>query len=59
MKVTDIDINSKFEKLLAGLVEGNDVTNFSVDKDTNPRRIQILVGEWNVELLDNGKWEIA
>jgi len=59
MKVTEINFNSKFEKLLAGLIEGNDITNFSVDKDTNPKRIQILVGRWNLELLENGKWEIA
>lgn len=58
MKVTEIDFKSRFEKLLKGLIEGEDVTNFSVDKDVSPRRIQILVGDFNVELLENGKWEI-
>lgn len=59
MKITDVNYNSRFEKLLKGLIEGNDVTNFAVDKDVTPKRIQILVGDANVELLDNGKWEIA
>ena len=55
-----IDFNKKMEKLLAGLIEGTDVTNFSVDKDTGePTRVQILVGEWSLELLSNGKWDIA
>lgn len=55
-----IDFKNNMEKLLAGLVEGEDVSNFSVDKDTGkPTRIQILVGDWNLELLSNGKWEIA
>ena len=60
MKVTEINFDKKIEKLLAGLVEGTDVTNFSVDKDTGePTRIQILVGDWNLELLSNGKWDIV
>ena len=54
-----MDFGNRFEKLLAGLIEGEDVTNFSVDKDTKPRRIQILVGDFNLELLENGKWEIG
>lgn len=46
--IVDFKKEGKFEKLLAGLVEGNDITNFSVDKDI--KRIQILVSEWNLEL---------
>lgn len=57
---SSMDFKKKMEKLLAGLIEGTDVTNFSVDKDTGElTRIQILVGDWNLELLSNGKWEIA
>lgn len=58
MKVTEVNHKSRFEKLIRGLIEGEDVTNFSVDFDANPKRIQILVGDYNVELLENGKWEI-
>ena len=56
MKLTDFDIKSNFEKLLVGLIEGEDVTNFSVEKDE--KKIQILVGDWSLELHGNGKWEI-
>ena len=38
-----IDFKSNFEKLLTGLVEGEDVTNFMVEKDK--KTIQILVGD--------------
>ena len=51
-----IDFKSNFEKLLTGLVEGEDVTNFLVEK--NKKTIQILVGDWSLELNDNGSWEI-
>lgn len=51
-----IDFKSNFEKLLTGLVEGEDVTNFMVEKDK--KTIQILVGDWSLELNDNGSWEI-
>lgn len=37
------DFNSNFEKLLVGLVEGNDVSNFCVDKDT--QNVTILIGD--------------
>ena len=59
MKVVreSIDFKSNFEKLLTGLVEGEDVTNFLVEK--NKKTIQILVGDWSLELHDNGKWEIG
>ncbi len=59
MKVKEINFNSKFEKLLAGLVEGEDVTNFSVDYNVKPRTIQILIGDWSVELFEDGKWNIG
>ena len=52
-----IDFKSNFEKLLTGLVEGEDVTNFMVEKDK--KTIQILVGDWSLELNDNGSWEIG
>ena len=51
-----IDFKNNFEKLLTALIEGEDVTNFSVEKDE--KKIQILVGDWSLELHDNGKWEI-
>ena len=59
MKVVreSIDFKSNFEKLLTGLVEGEDVTNFMVEKDK--KTIQILVGDWSLELNDNGSWEIG
>lgn len=57
MIVTDIDFNSNFEKLLKGLIEGNAVTNFSVDKSR--KEINILIGDFNVNLYNNGKWEIG
>ena len=41
---------------IAGLVEGDDVTNFSVN-DSNSQ-IQILIGEFCLELNKNGKWNI-
>ena len=51
-----IDFKNNFEKLLTALIEGEDVTNFSVEKDE--KKIQILVGDWSLELHGNGKWEI-
>lgn len=57
MKVTEFNSKSNFEKLLAGLIQGNDVSNFCVDK--KEKSINFLFGEWNVTLYDNGKWEIT
>lgn len=57
MKVTEFNSKSNFEKLLAGLVQGNDVSNFCVYK--KEKSINFLFGEWNVTLYDNGKWEIT
>jgi len=56
VELTKEEFKDPFNRLLAGLVEGNDVTNFSVDKDV--KRIQILLGDWTLELLPDGKWEI-
>ena len=56
MKVTEFDIKSRFEKLLVGLIEGDDIQSFLVEKDK--KKIQILVGDWNMELDNNGKWDI-
>ena len=57
MKVTEFDFKSKFEKLLVSLIQGDDVTNFCVDK--KEKSINFLFDDWNVTLYDNGKWEIA
>lgn len=57
MKVTEQNMNSPFEKLLHGLIEGDDLGYFSVDKKC--KEISFMVGDWNVTLKDNGKWEIC
>ncbi len=57
MKVTEINFKSRFEKLLVGLVEGDDIQSFFVDKEQ--KKIQILVGDWSLELDNNGKWDIT
>ena len=51
------EFKDPFNKLISGLVEGNDVTNFFIEK--NKKRVQILLGDWSLELLPNGKWEIG
>jgi len=57
VELTKEEFKDPFDKLLAGLIEGNDVTNFFVNK--NNKHIQILLGDWSLELLPNGKWEIG
>jgi len=56
VELTKEEFKDPFNKLLTGLIEGNDVTNFSVEKDQ--KQIQILLGDWCLQLNSNGKWEI-
>lgn len=51
------EYSKRFEKLVASLINGNDVTNFSIDKPN--RYVNMLFGDWNVTLHDDGTWDIA
>lgn len=55
-----LDFNKPMDKLVAGLIEGDDVSNFLIEKASGEvQKIQILLGDWNLELLPNGKWSIG
>jgi hypothetical protein len=59
MKVvlTNKEFQSNMNRLIAGLVEGDDVTNYSVND--NNSQIQILLGDYCLELNKNGKWNMC
>jgi len=57
MKIENVNFNSNFEKLLVGLTQDDDVTNYSVYKKTET--IHILVGDFCLELNNDGTWSIG
>ena len=46
-----------FNKLVAGLIEGDDVKYFSINKEE--KEVNFLFGDWNVLLKNDGTWEIT
>lgn len=57
VELTKEEFNSNFNKLLTGLIEGNEVDYFSVDKER--KVVNILVGNFGIELRNDGTWEIG
>lgn len=48
---------SNFNKLVCGLINGNDVKYFCIDKEL--KEVSFLFGDYNVVLREDGTWEIG
>jgi hypothetical protein len=46
-----------FNRLIAGLIQGEDIRDFSISKDN--KEVSFFIEDFSVTLKANGKWEIA
>ena len=57
INLTPEEFKDNFTKLLSGLVESEDVTNFYVDKSR--KNVQIMLNDWTLELKADGTWLVS
>jgi hypothetical protein len=56
LKLTKEEWKDPFNKLLASLINGDDLNYFTVDKDE--KIITTMFGDWNIIFKPDGQWEI-
>ena len=58
LQLEEKEFKQHFNKLLKGLIEGEDFIDwFSVNK--KEKSINLLIGDWSVELYNDGTWSIG
>lgn len=57
LKLEKEEFNEPFKKLLNGLIEGDDLKYFTIDKEIN--LVTFMLGDWQVELFNDGTWRIG
>ena len=50
------DFQDRFTKVLAGLIRGNDINDFSINKES--KEISFFVDDWSITLNGDGTWEV-
>lgn len=57
LKLSDNEFKENFKKLLKALVEGEELDWFNVNK--KDKSVNFLLGDWSVELHNDGTWSIG
>lgn len=57
LQLDDKEYKENFTKLLQGLIEGDDVDWFSINKVD--KSIHLLIGDWSIDLHNDGTWSIG